>query len=698
MSKETKQETQVIENTEETEVRDAIPATEDDNATTETQPENGDTLKAAETAEIEEVQETVVEKKLDNTETEEEVKDEDSYVKSSVEEQIEEPESEVVEAVMEVSHPVEVANYLDPAILDIKVITEDELDKYDEEEFLSNKFHEQYSSTFSDIREREVVTGTVVGLTDRDVLVDIGFKAEGIIHRTEFQELPDPGDKVDVFIITFEDRRGNMILSKERADFQKRWKEIRDCYENEDLITGVITRRIKGGMVVDLGVVQAFLPGSQIDIKPVTDFDEFLGVESDFKIVKFNELRENIVLSRKVILEGDLLEKRQAVLEEMKIGMVLEGMVKNITDFGAFVDLGGIDGLLHITDITWGRINHPSDRIAIGEKITIKVIDFDVEKVRVSLGMKQLQAEPWLDAQDKYPVDSIVEGKIVNMMNYGVFIELEEGVEGLIHISEMSWTRHIKHPSDMFKVGDKVEAKILNMNPEEKKISLGIKQLQDNPWDSIENIYQKGTDHEGIVSNLTQFGAFIALGEGIDGLVHVSDMSWMQLVRHPKDILKKGDRVKVRILDVSAEDRRLSLGIKQLEPNPWDTIREEYPSGNVVKGTILKFLDKGIIFNLAENLEGIVPLKRVNKSEKNELLERFKEGETHDVTVQEVDEEYKKIILMLDFGSTGKDSEETVEVKLEEESPEKIKIPEEVINNIVASEDKSSESDDSTVN
>ena len=352
-------------------------------------------------------------------------------------------------------------------------------------------------------------------------------------------------------------------------------------------------------------------------------------------------------------LANDLLEKRQEVLSELEVGMILEGIVKNITDFGAFIDLGGIDGLLHITDISWGRINHPSERLTIGETVTVKVIDFDVEKVRVSLGMKQLQPEPWVDIESKYPVDSIVEGKIVNMMNYGAFIELEEGVEGLIHISEMSWIRHIKHPSDMFKVGDKVEAKILNIDSEEKKISLGIKQLQDNPWDTIESKFAVESDHEGIVRNLTQFGAFIELEEGIDGLVHISDMSWTKLVRHPKEIVQKGDKIKVRILEVSAEDRRLALGIKQIEENPWENIRNDFTAGKVVNGTILKVLDKGIIFELGNNLEGIVPLKRMKKHEKNHILSNFKEGNSHEVTVQEVDEEYKKIILMMDLGLDG---------------------------------------------
>ena len=580
-----------------------------------------------------------------------------------------------------------ITNYLDPSILEeIKTVSRDELEQYDETTEISPELNDRYSQTFADIREKEVVTGQVVGITDRDVMLDIGFKAEGIIRKSEFEDLPEIGQDIDVFIHTFEDRRGNIILSKERADFQKRWTEIRNCFEKEELITGLITRRIKGGMVVDLGVVQAFLPGSQVDIKPVTDFDEFIGVESEFKIVKFNELRQNIVLSRKAILEDDLLEKRQAVLSDMEIGMVLEGTVKNITDFGAFVDLGGIDGLLHITDISWGRINHPTERLTLGEKVTVKVIDFDVEKVRVSLGMKQLQPEPWVDIMEKYPIESIVEGKIVNMMNYGAFIELEEGVEGLIHISEMSWIRHIKHPSDMFKVGDKVEAKILNIDPAEKKISLGIKQLQDNPWDTIESKYEVGSEHKGSVRNLTQFGAFIELEEGIDGLVHVSDMSWTKLVRHPKEIVQKGDKVKVKILEVSAEDRRLALGMKQVEDNPWEDIRTKFPSGKVVTGTILKVLDKGIIFDLGENLEGIVPLKRLKKHEKNHILTNFKEGDSHEITVQEVDEEYMKIILMMELGIDEAQAEDEPSHKIEPLEPEKLEIPQDVVDQVSANE------------
>ena len=519
---------------------------------------------------------------------------------------------------------LDVVDYLDDSILDVRVVNQDDLKKYNEvDESDESSDFEDYFNSFAEVKERDVTNGTVVGLSDREVLVDIGFKAEGVIDRSEFSDLPEIGDVIEVFVVTFEDRRGNIILSKERADFQRRWNQIRKSFEDEEVINGTIIRRIKGGMIVDLGVVQAFLPGSQIDVKPVMDFDEFIGMESDFKIVKFNELRQNIVLSRKAILASDLMEKRQEVLSQMEVGMVLEGIVKNITDFGAFIDLGGIDGLLHITDITWGRINHPSEKLTIGETITIKVIDFDVEKVRVSLGLKQLTSEPWEKVTERYPVDTAIKGKVVNMMNYGAFIELEEGVEGLIHVSEMSWTRHIKHPSDMFAMGDEVEVKVLSIDLDDKKISLGIKQLQDNPWDTIEAKYNVGTVHSGVVRNLTQFGAFVQLEEGIDGLVHISDMSWTKVIKHPKEIVTKGQDVDVKILEVSSEERRLALGIKQLEEDPWNEISQEYTSGKKVNGTVIRVLEKGIIFDLGNSVEGIVPMKHIPKNSRTKIREEY---------------------------------------------------------------------------
>jgi len=612
----------------------------------------------------------------------------------------EEPSETVVEEIVETEvksedKPLEQMNYLDNSILDVRVVTEAELAQYDkDDEVEESGDFEAYFSTFAEVRERDVTNGTVVGLSDREVLVDIGFKAEGMIDRGEFSELPEIGDVIEVFVVTFEDRRGNIILSKERADFQRRWNQIRKSFEDEEVINGTIIRRIKGGMIVDLGVVQAFLPGSQIDVKPVMDFDEFVGMESDFKIVKFNELRQNIVLSRKAILANDLMEKRQEVLTQMEVGMVLEGMVKNITDFGAFIDLGGIDGLLHITDITWGRINHPTEKLTVGETITVKVIDFDVEKVRVSLGLKQLSPEPWENVMGKYPVDEVIKGKVVNMMNYGAFIELEEGVEGLIHVSEMSWTRHIKHPSDMFKMGDEVEVKVLNIDLEDKKISLGIKQLQDNPWDTIEAKYGVGSVHKGIVRNLTQFGAFVQLQEGIDGLVHISDMSWTKVIKHPKEIVNKGQDVDVKILEVSSEDRRLALGIKQLEEDPWEEISGQYTSGKKVKGTVIRVLEKGIIFDLGDSIEGIVPMKQIPKAARSKVRAEYTTDKTFEVMVQEVDGESKKIVLMLDLGDIEMEIPEKPKKQDSVSASDKLEIPQDVIDSISsASSSKDSENE-----
>ena len=384
---------------------------------------------------------------------------------------------------------ISTSSYLDPTILEIKKYSIDELGQFSEEEIDKSFQNIEYSDIEMSFKEQDVVEGTVVAVSDKEVLIDIGFKSEGSISLLEFNEKPAIGDKVNVYIASFEDRKGNIVLSKEKADFQNRWKELRDSFDNNELITGDIIKRIKGGMIVELGVVQAFLPGSQLDIKPVTNFDEYIGKTSEFKIVKFNEFRQNVVVSRKAILADDLNEKRQEVLSTMEVGMVLEGVVKNITDFGAFIDLGGIDGLLHITDITWGRINHPSEKLSVADTVEVKVIDFDVEKVRVSLGMKQLHPEPWEKIEEKYPVSTTVTGKIVNMMNYGAFVEIEEGIEGLIHVSEMSWTKHIKHPSDIFQIGDSVDAKILSIDQNDKKISLGVKQLEENPWDQIESKY-----------------------------------------------------------------------------------------------------------------------------------------------------------------------------------------------------------------
>ena len=574
-------------------------------------------------------------------------KNENADIEQTVSEEIsEEIKVEAPETELVVSNN-EMINYLDPSIINIKKYEYSELDEMNEIDLL--EANTIYDSGL-DKKERDVVKGQIVRVTDRDVFIDIGFKSEGIISKSEFKTVPPVvGEEVDVFIITFEDRRGNLILSREKAEFMLKWNELKEKFENSEIIEGKIIRRIKGGMIVDLNPVQGFLPGSQIDIKPITNFDEYIGKTTEFKIVKFNEMRQNIVLSRKEILATDLDDKRKEVMEKLKVGDILDGIVKNITDFGAFIDLGGIDGLLHITDITWGRINHPSEKLSLGENLQVKIIDYDPKSIRVSLGLKQLNNEPWNDIEEKYPIGSTVKGKIVNMMKYGAFVELEEGVEGLIHVSEMSWTRHIKHPTDLFKVGDIVEAKILTVESDEKKISLGIKQLQENPWDKIEDNYKVDSVHEGIVKNLTQYGAFIQLEEGVDGLVHISDMSWTEIVKHPKDILNKGDSVKVKILDLSNKEHRLSLGIKQVTDNPWESISKEYEPGTKVKTAVTKVIEKGAIVSLKNNIEGIIPFKNLSKDDKKIIKDLFVPDYEIEAEVQEVDEELKKIILMIDF-------------------------------------------------
>jgi len=595
--------------------------------------DNKDNLKDNQEQEIEnQIEESTVEENSENTATN------DIVVDDHKEESI---------STKKASTKNKLIDYLDKSIINIKQYEYDELDNIVESQ--SNDSSEIYESGL-DKKEKDVVQGTIVRVTDRDVFVDIGFKSEGIISKSEFHStVPMVGENVDVFIISFEDRKGNLILSREKAEFMLKWDKLREQFDNSEIITGKIVRRIKGGMIVDLDPVQGFLPGSQIDIKPITNFDEYVGMESEFKIVKFNELRQNIVLSRKEILANDLDDRRKEIMEKLKVGDILEGTVKNITDFGAFIDLGGIDGLLHITDITWGRINHPSEKLAVGETIQVKIIDYDPETVRVSLGLKQLQSEPWDGIEEKYPINSTVKGKVVNMMKYGAFVELEEGVEGLVHVSEMSWTRHIKHPTDLFKIGDTLEAKVLTVESDEKKISLGIKQLQENPWDKIEEKYEVDSIHEGIVKNLTQYGAFVQLEEGVDGLVHISDMSWTEIVKHPKDVLNKGDQVKIKILDLSNKEHKLSLGIKQVTENPWSNIVEEYETGKKITTNILEVSDKGATLKLDNNLEGIVLFKSLSKDQKKQIKDVFVPEFELEVAVQEVDEELKKIIFIVDF-------------------------------------------------
>ena len=612
----------------------------------------------------------------------EEVEENQSLSEENNNEKTDSEETKNEEAAEEVEEaPVEeMRDYLSNDILDIAEFDANKHQADDKTVGFESEI-EKYYDSIPEVRENEVISGTIVGFTDREVLVDIGFKSEGVVPRSEFlNEVPEEGQSIDVYLVRLEDRKGNIILSKEKADFEKRWSTIKTAFEEEKIIKGVIVRRIKGGMIVDLGTVQAFLPGSQIDIKPITNFDELIGSESEFKIVKFNEMRQNIVLSRKAILTNDLMEKRQEVLAELEVGMVLEGIVKNITDFGAFIDLGGIDGLLHITDITWGRINHPGEKLSVGETVSVKVIDFDVEKVRVSLGMKQLTPEPWESIDIKYPVDKVIKGKVVNMMNYGAFVELEEGVEGLIHVSEMSWIKHVKHPSDIFSLGDEVEAKILSLDKSDKKISLGIKQLQDNPWDTMDSKYSTGSIYKGIVKNLTQFGAFVELEEGIEGLVHVNDMSWTQIIKHPKQLIKKNDEIDVKVLEISTEDRKLSLGIKQLEEDPWESIKESYPENHKMNCEVIKVLDRGVIFTVDSNIEGLAPTaKNISDDVKEEMKKEIKAGNKYDVTVIKIDSNNRKIILSIDQFA---DEMAGASYEPDRIEPDKIEVPQDIIDKI----------------
>ena len=584
----------------------------------------------------------------------------------------------------------EIKDYLNPKLFnDIKTVPIEEIESQIGEKIYTDEIDKAYTNTLVDISEHQLINGRVVGMNERDVLIDIGFKSEGIIDRSEFtdESLPAIGDQVEVYLEYLEDSSGNTILSKEKADFMLRWQNLREAYDNEEIITGKIIRRIKGGMIVDLGVVQAFLPGSQLDVRPITDFDLYLDKEIDLRIVKLNESRKNIVVSHKLIIEESLLEQREALFKEIKIGSIMDGRVKNITDFGVFVDLGGIDGLLHITDLSWGRVNHPSEMIELNDEITVKVIEYDAERKRVSLGLKQLTPHPWDEVEIKYPIGETVEGTVVSLTNYGAFIEIEPGVEGLVHVSEISWTRHIKNPSEEYSMGDKVKAKVISIDAEERKISLGVKQLTPDPWDEIEKEFEIGKIYSGKVQNLTQFGAFVELKEGIDGLIHISDLSWTKVVRHAKNIIEKDQEMDVIVLEISRENRKISLGLKQLEDDPWPEIINHFESGKEVSGEIIRVLDKGIIIQLEMDVEGIIPFGKMSKKDRRVLANQYEVGANLSGIVMKVSPEDKKIILFkeeLAGGGNTQSASDEVKDYLKNQKTDtggKIDIPQELLDN-----------------
>ena len=584
----------------------------------------------------------------------------------------------------------EIKDYLNPQLFnDIKTISIDKIESQIDKTINTNDVDKAYTNTLVDISEHQLINGRVVGMNERDVLIDIGFKSEGIIDRSEFtdESLPAIGDQVEVYLEYLEDSSGNTILSKEKADFMLRWQNLREAYDNEEIITGKIIRRIKGGMIVDLGVVQAFLPGSQLDVRPITDFDLYLDKEIDLRIVKLNEARKNIVVSHKLIIEESLLEQREALFQEIEIGSIMDGRVKNITDFGVFVDLGGIDGLLHITDLSWGRVNHPSEMVELNDEITVKVIEYDAERKRVSLGLKQLTPHPWDEVEIKYPIGVTVEGTVVSLTNYGAFIEIEPGVEGLIHVSEISWTRHIKNPSEEYSMGHKVEAKVISIDSEERKISLGVKQLTPDPWDEIEKEFEIGKIYSGKVQNLTQFGAFVELKEGIDGLIHISDLSWTKVVRHAKNILEKDQEMDVIVLEISRENRKISLGLKQIQDDPWPEIINHFESGKEVSGEIIRVLDKGIIIQLEMDVEGIIPFGKMSKKDRRGLASQYEVGANLSGIVMKVSPEDKKIILFKEElaggGNTQSASDEVKDYLKNQkmDTGDKIDIPQELLDN-----------------
>ncbi len=506
---------------------------------------------------------------------------------------------------------------------------------------------EMYEATLGKITQGEIVKGKIAFIGHNDVVLDIGFKSEGTVPIGEFPNIKDLkiGDEVEVFLESIEDKDGQMVLSRKRADFMRVWEKVTRSYTSGEVVQGKIIRRIKGGLVVDVMGIDAFLPGSQIDVRPVRDFDALLGRDMDFRVVKVNHPSENIVVSHKILVEEELADQRKAILSGLEKGQILEGIVKAISDFGVFIDLGGVDGLVHITDLSWGRINHPSEVVKLDQTVNVVVLDFDQEKKRISLGMKQLQAHPWEKIDERYPIGKKVSGKVVSLTDYGAFIEIEKGIEGLIHISEMSWTQHVKHPSQMVSMGQVIEAVILSLDAAGKKISLGMKQLEPDPWSSLMVKYPIGSRHAGTVRNLTNFGVFVELEQGIDGLIHISDLSWTKKIRHPGEIVKKGDSIDVIILGVDVDQRRISLGHKQLNDNPWDTFGSQYKVNTEVEGKVVRIIEKGVIVELPLGVDGFVPLSQLSQTPIKNLAEAFQVGDKLPMCVIEFDGESKKIVL-----------------------------------------------------
>ena len=536
------------------------------------------------------------------------------------------------------------------------------------EEMEDGEFEESFEELLKDyeqggfeLKRNDVVEGTIVQVNSDTVVVDVGYKSEGVISLREFADEKgeinvNVGDVYDVLFGGGESDSGLIVLSKEKADRQKIWNSL----EEDAVVEGKILSRIKGGLSVDIGV-NAFLPGSQVDLRPVRNLDKVIGQTFDFKIIKLNKRRGNIVLSRRVLLETERESHRSETLKTLEENQVIEGIVKNLTDYGAFIDLGGIDGLLHITDMSWGRVKHPSDILAVGDKINVKVLKFDKEKERVSLGLKQIAPDPWLDVATKYPIETKVTGKVVSLTDYGAFIELEEGVEGLIHVSEMSWTKRVKHPNKVLTIGDQVESIVLALDTDNRRISLGLKQIEPNPWDVIGEKFPAGTIIEGQVKNITDFGIFVGVDEGIDGLVHISDLSWTKRIKHPSEAYKKGDLVKAVVLNIDRENERFSLGLKQLNIDPWQTVPTRYARGTIVRGNVTSVTDFGVFIELEEGIEGLIHVSELSKDKIESPKEFAEVGTELEAAVIQVDTVDRKIALSIKNLSVQKEKAEVNE-------------------------------------
>jgi len=504
------------------------------------------------------------------------------------------------------------------------------------------------AKSLRDFKEGSIVKGRVLEMRAREVLVDIGYKSEGVIPMSEFDDIEDLqiGDEVEVLLERLENDQGMVVLSKEKAAHKQNWDKIVKVFQGDGLIKGKVKAVVKGGLTVYVGV-EAFLPGSQIDVVPPKDLQQFVGNTYDFKIVKINDDRKNVVLSRRELIEQERSEKRQKFMETVNVGDVVKGTVKNLTDFGAFIDLNGMDGLLHITDMTWGRLGHPSELLKVGQEIDVQVLDINKEKERVSLGLKQTQKNPWDKIEERFPIGTKVKGKITNLVPYGAFVEVEEGVEGLIHVSELSWTKRITRPSDVLTLGQEVEAVVLGVNKEEQKISLGVRQLEPNPWDVIEHKYMIGKQVKGIVRNMTAYGAFIELEEGIDGMIHVSDLSWTRKINHPSEILKKADEIEAVVIDIDKANQRISLGIKQLETDPWKEIDQKYKIGDLVKGKVTKLASFGAFVQLADDIDGLVHISQLSEEHVAKVKDILKVGQEVEARVIKVDKTERRIGLSI---------------------------------------------------